>query len=80
MIRGGNANVGVPVLVGRRMLSAKDGLVGRVVSSPEEAREAAAAGANLIVLQVHPGVSFQHLLVFWLYCSNSCPSCLKLCQ
>ena len=51
--------VGVPTLVARRMLKARDSLVARVVSSAEEARSAASEGANLIILEVQHHLACQ---------------------
>lgn len=45
-------SAGIPTLVARRMLKGSAQIVARIVGSAEEARAAAAEGANLAILQV----------------------------
>ena len=49
----------------RRMLKGSDGVIARLADTTEDARTAAAEGANLIVLQVHQG----HHFLCTFYCS-----------
>ena len=45
-------NVGLPIGVARRLLQGGASLVGRVVSTPEEAASAATEGASVVLWQV----------------------------
>ena len=47
-----SANAGLPIGVARRLLQGGASLVGRVVSTPEEAASAATEGASVVLWQV----------------------------
>ena len=57
-------HAGIPTLVARRMLKGSAQLVARIVESAEQARAAAAEGANLAILKVTIPIHFLKAVVF----------------